>query len=96
MRHARIKKINELFADFINKKNKTSNKEPGTISPMKIWTQVMGKHIMLETQAVSLDNNVLYIIIKNPYLRSDLFAQKNKILLKIQSVKPDIINISFK
>lgn len=91
-RNSKAKKISELLSDFFaNKKPKSSR----VLSPLKLWQEIMGNHIKSETKSVRVDNQVMYISIKNPYLKSDLISQKSKILLKIQALNKNIINVVF-
>lgn len=91
-RSSRTKKISELLSDFFENK-KSDYRE--VLSPLKLWQEIMGIHIKSETKNIYIDKQVLYIAIKNPYLKSDLISQKAKILQKIQKLNKTIINVVF-
>ena len=91
-RNSKVKKINELLSDFFANK-KTDKLE--IVNPFKLWVQVMGIHIKPETKNVYVKDNILYISIKNPYLKSDLISQKFKILKKINTFNHRIVNVIF-
>ena len=91
-RSSKAKKISELLSDFFQNK-KSHNTE--VLSPLKLWQEIMGVHIKSETKSVYIDKRVLYITIKNPYLKSDLISQKPQILNKIQRLNKNIINVIF-
>ncbi|MAZ57828.1 MAG: hypothetical protein CMP56_00195 [Flavobacteriales bacterium] len=91
-RSSKTKKISELLSDFLQNK-KSDNRE--VLSPLKLWQEIMGVHIKSETKNIYIDKQVLYINIKNPYLKSDLISQKGNILKKIQTLNKNIINVVF-
>tara|TARA_B100001142_G_scaffold206127_1_gene204387 strand:- start:440 stop:724 length:285 start_codon:yes stop_codon:yes gene_type:complete len=91
MRESKIKKIGHLISDFIDK-NKSDN-NTSSLNAFKLWKDLMGNSIMSVTKKVYSNNNVLYVEINNPYLRTDLKYQKNNILKKIQDLYPDIQDI---
>ena len=91
-RSSKTKKISELLSDFFQ--NKQSNNQE-VLSPLKLWQEIMGVHIKSETKNIYIDKQVLYIYIKNPYLKSDLISQKSNILKKIQTLNNNIINVVF-
>ena len=93
MRKSKTKKISELFSDFFQQNELESNKHH--IDPLDLWGDVMGRQIISETKGVNLEENILYISIKNPYLKADLKSQSNKILKQIQTRKPSIIKLVF-
>ena len=91
-RNSKAKKISELLSDFL------TNKKPDNIQvldPLKLWKGVMGIHIKSETKNIYIDKGVLYVSIKNPYLKSDLISQKPQILEKIKKLNKNIINLIF-
>ena len=90
-RNSKPKKINDLLQDFFN----TSQKKRAITNPLKLWLSVVGIHVKNETKEVFIKNNVLYVSIYNPYLKSDLIARKNIILQKIQEFNNDIIDLMF-
>ena len=90
-RSSKPKKISELLSDFLQ--NKKSHKE--VLSPLQLWQEIMGLHIKSETKNIYIDKQVLYVEIRNPYLKSDLISQKPSILKKIQTLNTSIINVVF-
>ena len=92
MRNSKTKKINEILFDYLNKSKKNNNQKDFMI----IWRNIMGKHIVLETKKVLFEKNILYVTIKNPYLKTDLECQKNDILEKIKKSQPNVKRIVFK
>ena len=93
-RSSKTKKIGELLSDFFNKNNQSSVKKH--FDPFKMWINIMGRQIISETHRVSLEEDTLYVIIKNPYLRSDLKSQTEIILKEINLKYPFIQKIIFK
>ena len=91
MRNSKTKKINQILFDFLNQSKNNNQKDF-----MMIWRNVMGKHIVLETKQVLFERNILYVTIKNPYLKTDLECQKNNILEKIRKSQPNVKTIVFK
>ena len=92
MRNSKTKKINQILFDFLNQSKNNNNQKDF----MMIWRNVMGKHIVLETKQVLFERNILYVTIKNPYLKTDLECQKNNILEKIRKSQPNVKTIDFK
>jgi len=92
MRNSKTKKINQILFDFLNQSKNNNNQKDF----MMIWRNVMGKHIVLETKQVLFERNILYVTIKNPYLKTDLECQKNNILEKIRKSQPNVKTIVFK
>ena len=93
MRNSKTKKINQLILNFLNQKRGLDVK---LLSPTQLWQRVMGKHILVETQKVYIDNNVLYVLINNPYVKSDLLAQKFFILKRLKSLNPSLSDLVIK
>ena len=91
MRNSKTKKINQILFDFLNQSKNNNQKDF-----MMIWRNVMGKHIVMETKQVLFERNILYVTIKNPYLKTDLECQKNNILEKIRKSQPNVKTIVFK
>ena len=92
MRNSKTKKINQILFDFLNQSKNNNNQKDF----MMIWRNVMGKHIVMETKQVLFERNILYVTIKNPYLKTDLECQKNNILEKIRKSQPNVKTIVFK
>ena len=93
-RSSKTKKIGELLSDFFNKNNQSSVKKH--FDPFKMWINTMGRQIISETHSISLEEDILHITIKNPYLRSDLKFQTENILKEININYPFIKKIIFK
>ena len=91
MRKLKTKKLSELIVDFYKTVQYTKKKDPLTI-----WLSVLGKQIKNETQEVCVKNHILYVKLKNPYLKSDLSSRENEILKKIQISNPEIKKLIFK
>ena len=91
-RDSKTKKINQIFSEFFHQKN---SNQGDVINPLTIWIKVMGKHIVSETKAIYVKKNILFISIKNPYLRSDLISQKEKILIRINKISSSINDVRF-
>ena len=93
MRNAKTKKINQVIFDFLNQKRGLDSK---LLTPTQLWQRVMGKHILAETRKIYIDNNILYVLIKNPYVKSDLVAQKSLILERIKVFNTNVSDIVIK
>ena len=93
MRNAKTKKINQLISDFFNQKRGLNLK---SLTPSQLWQRVMGRHILIETQKIYIDKNILYVLIKNPYVKSDLVAQKLLILDRIKTFNPTVLDVVIK
>jgi len=93
MRNAKTKKINQVILDFLNQKRGLDSK---LLTPTQLWQRVMGKHILAETRKIHIDNNILYVLIKNPYVKSDLVAQKSLILERIKVFNANVLDIVIK
>ena len=93
MRNAKTKKINQVILDFLNQKRGLDLK---LLTPTQLWQRVMGKHILAETRKIYIDNNILYVLIKNPYVKSDLVAQKSLILERIKVFNANVLDIVIK
>ena len=92
MRKSKTKKISEIFIDFF----KSIKSDHNYIDPLQLWKEVLGGQIISETREVYLEKNILYIDIKNPYLKTDLKSRKGDILKKIQILEPTIKDLLFK
>ena len=93
MRNSKTKKINQLILDFLNQKRGLDVK---LLSPTQLWQRVMGKHILVETQKIYIDNNILYVLIKNPYVKSDLLTQRSLILKRLKTFNPSLLDLVIK
>ena len=93
MRNAKIKKISQVISDFLNQK-KGYGKE--ILSPTQLWTRVVGKHVLSESRKIYIENNLFYVTIKNPYLKSDLIAQKTTILNRLKGLKNNVSDVIIK
>ena len=93
MRNAKTKKINQLILDFLNQKRGVDLK---SLTPTQLWQRVMGKHILAETRKVYIESNILYVLIKNPYVKSDLSVQKTLILERIKKFNTSVLDIVIK
>ena len=92
-RNLKSKKISELIDDFL--KIKKTEKKPAIVNFFNIWKEVVGKQVASETKNIRINNKVLYITIKNPYLKTDLSFQKTKILEKIKLLNSNVDKIIF-
>lgn len=92
-RNLKTQKIGDLLKHFINTKNINSSNTK--INTSDLWLQIVGKQVFSETKSIKSQKNTLHISILNPYLKRDLVFQKNKILERIQELRPDINKIVF-
>ena len=90
MRNSKVKKISQVISDFLNKK-KGYDKE--ILSPKQLWSRVVGKHVLSESRKIYIENNLFYVTIKNPYLKSDLIAQKKTILNRLKDLKNNLSDV---
>ena len=90
MRNAKVKKISQVISDFLNQK-KDYDKEK--LSPTQLWRRVVGKHVLSESRKIYIENNLFYVTIKNPYLKSDLIAQKKTILNRLKELKNNLSDV---
>ena len=90
MRNAKVKKISQVISDFLNQK-KGNDKE--ILSPTQSWSRVVGKHVLSESRKIYIENNLFYVTIKNPYLKSDLIAQKKTILNRLKDLKNNLSDV---
>ena len=93
MRNAKIKKISQLISDFLNQKK---GHEKEALSPIQLWLRVVGKHVVAESQKIYIENNLFYVTIKNPYVKSDLIAQKPIILNRLKALKKSLLDVIIK
>ena len=93
MRNAKVKKISQVISDFLNQK-KGNDKE--ILSPTQLWNRVVGKHVLSESRKIYIENNLFYVTIKNPYLKSDLIAQKKTLLNRIKGLKNNVSDVIIK
>ncbi|MBJ04671.1 MAG: hypothetical protein CMP65_02055 [Flavobacteriales bacterium] len=91
MRKLKPKKVSELLLEFYKKVQQKQKKDP-----LSTWISVLGKQIENETEHISLTKGILYVEIKNPYLKNDLSNGKKEILNKLQILDPRILKIIFK
>ena len=89
-----IRKISLKIKVEINEFLKTNkNKKPGSF--LGLWKRVVGADCAAKTDSVRFENNTLYIVVKNPYLKSDLISKKEKIIKKIKCLNRNIDNLIF-
>ena len=91
-RNSKPKKFSDILQDFFKTRHK---KKQIITNPLKLWLSVVGIHVKNETKEVFVKNNVLYVSIYNPYLKSDLIAKKTIILQKIKEINNNIIDLIF-
>ena len=93
MRNAKVKKISQVISDFLNQK---SGYDKDILSPIQLWRRVVGKHVLAESQKIYIENNLFYVTIKNPYVKSDLIAQKPIILSRLKALKNSVSDVIIK
>ena len=92
-RKSKSTKISELIGDFLE------SAKHGEVHSIKslydLWESVIGKQVALETKNITLKDKTLHVTINNPYLKTDLIAQRHIIIKKINALNKDIIRIVF-
>jgi len=92
-RSLKIKKADELIKELLSSHQQNNAKKEFNL--FSIWKSIMGQQVLDQTQHITLKNQTLHIRIANQYLKTDLIAQKSKILKEMQRRKIRVRSIIF-